>query len=83
MATVRLGRNIDRRCPVTPVPYPVTGNRCRLSASAYWSSRPTQKAGMPSPNSGTARTMWSRMPLRRLAASMASGTLMAMASTAA
>ena len=24
-ATVRLGRNIDCRCPVKPVPYPLTG----------------------------------------------------------
>ena len=33
-ATVRLGRNIDRRCPVKPVPYPLTGNRCSEMAKA-------------------------------------------------
>ena len=38
---------------------------------------------MPRPSSGTTRTTWSRTASLRLAASMASGTLMTTASTAA
>ena len=33
-ATVRLGRNIDCRCPVKPVPYPLTGKMRSEMANA-------------------------------------------------
>ena len=42
---------------------------------------PSQKAGMPSPTIGTARTVWSAVPSFLRAAASASGTEMTMAST--
>jgi anti-sigma-K factor RskA len=51
--------------------------------NAKISRNPTQNGGIPRPISGTARTAWSRIAFWRVAAIIASGTLIMMASTVA
>ena len=62
-------------------PQPPTGNQPRFTAKMRMRTRPTQNDGIPRPTRGTARMTWSAERSLRIAAIVASGTVISMLKT--